>query len=183
MPKVGNTLRRKNPLHSKATVRWGTSEDVVERGRRVMGRIGFDPCSEERFNDVVKADKYYSLLERGENALKLPWFDDALVNPPGGFIRQFWEKLIAETMEGRVTRAIWVGFSMEQLGQLADATVHFSDFSICFVRKRIKFKRHDGYSGSPSHANYIAGVGVDRDAFDREFGAIGKVQHGPLAMS
>lgn len=164
--------------HSKGTKRWGTSPDVVEACRRTMGGIDLDPCSEERFQAVVLATEYYSLLERGQDALALPWFGRVMCNPPGGVITEFWNHAFSQPIE----QMMWVGFSVEQLCVLADEDVHPSDFSICFLRRRIRFRRHDGYSGSPSHGNYVVGVGVDCDAFDREFSELGKIQHGPMAL-
>lgn len=165
--------------HSKATPRWGTDEKTVEASRRTMGGIDFDPCSEERFNAVVQATQYYSLLERGEDALKLSWFGRTLCNPPGGLVVEFWRYALTQPVE----QLIWVGFSVEQLCILASEVAHPSDFSLCFLRKRIPFRRHDGFQGSPSHGNYCVGIGVSRTAFDREFGALGKVQHGLLALT
>lgn len=177
-----------NAQHSNETCRWGTPTDTVERARRTMGKITLDVCSEAKFNEVVKAERYYSLLERGEDGLKLPWFGNVLLNPPGeekgqprqDYVRRFWEKMLSEPID----QCVYVGFSMEQLGILADATAHPSDFSICYVRNRLKFRRHDWVPGTvdrPSHANFIVGVGVSHAAFVREFGEIGKVQAGPLA--
>ncbi len=164
--------------HSKATNRWGSPSDIVERGRRVMGGIDLDPASEARFDEIVRAGRHYSLLERGEDGLVLPWFGRVWCNPPGGLIRKFWERLLHEE---RVDQAIWVGFSMDQLGYLASASAHPSDFSHCFVTQRIPFRHHEDPSKEqPSHANYIVGLNVDPTAFDREFAPIGKVQHGPL---
>ncbi|HEY6019172.1 MAG TPA: hypothetical protein VIY48_04510 [Candidatus Paceibacterota bacterium] len=150
-----------------------------------MGGIDLDPCSEAQFNEVIKATKYYSLLERGEDGLKLPWFGKVWLNPPGeernkprlGLVRAFWEKLFTEDVE----QAIYVGFSMEQLGQLADASVHPSDFSICYLRNRLHFNRHDGNNGSPTHSNFICGINVFHDSFEREFKDLGKVQRGPMS--
>lgn len=173
-----------NPQHLAVTNRWGTPEDIIERARRCMGGITLDPCSEERFNEVVKAEQYYSLLERGEDGLVLPWHGKVLLNPPGdtrkgrlGLVRKFWEKMLTEEIE----QCVYIGFSMEQLGQLADASAHPSDFSICYLRQRIHFNRHDNKNGSPSHSNFVAGVSVDHAAFVREFGELGKIQKGPLA--
>ncbi len=176
-----------NPMHSAATHRWGTAEYIVEAIRRVMGGIDLDPCSESYFNEVVKATQYYSFTERGEDGLQLPWFGNVILNPPGeekgkprqNYVRKFWERLLSQP---DVKQACYVGFSMEQLGILADASAHPSDFSICFLRNRIPFDRHDRPrgKGSPSHANFVTGIGVDHDAFVREFSSLGKVQKGPL---
>ncbi len=172
--------------HSKATVRWGTPNDgkwnIVDRCRRTMGGIDLDPCSEEKFNLVVQATQYYSLLERGEDGLGLPWFGRMMINPPGLVVREFWEKALMSEAE----QIMWVGFSNEQLGQLADASAHPSDFAICYLRKRIPFNRFDATPDTPdrpAHANYICGISVDPDAFIREFGDLGKIQFGPLARS
>ncbi len=179
----------KNVKHSKGTVRWGTpngkpedGEDIVDRCRRVMGAIDFDPCSEERFNAVVKATRYYSLLERGEDALLLPWEGRTMCNHPGGLTKKFWRKLFQSP---DVTQCMWIGFSNEQLGILASEEYHPSDFSICYHRKRVPFNRHDAQpddDNNPAHANYTCGVGVDHNAFVREFGPLGKIQAGPLAI-
>lgn len=152
-----------------------------------MGGIDLDPCSESYFNEVVKATQYYSFTERGEDGLQLPWFGNVILNPPGeekgkprqNYVRKFWERLLSQP---DVKQACYVGFSMEQLGILADASAHPSDFSICFLRNRIPFDRHDRPrgKGSPSHANFVTGIGVDHDAFVREFSSLGKVQKGPL---
>jgi hypothetical protein len=160
-----------------------------------MGKITFDPCSESLFNKVVQADVYYSFLERGEDGLKLPWRQatwnldvvNVLLNPPGeekgkkrvGYVRKFWEKMLVEPID----QCVYIGFSNEQLGILADASAHPSDFSICYLRNRIPFNRHDRPEGegSPSHANFAVGVNVDHEAFVREFGPLGKIQKGPLA--
>lgn len=162
--------------HSKATPRWGTPEDLVERAHHVMGGIDLDPCSEAKFQEVVQAATYYSLDERGEDGLVLPWKGRVFCNPPGGSVRQFWRR----AMEQPIEQMIWVGFSVEQLCVLAGEEKHPADFSICFLRRRIDFERHDGYHGSPSHSNYIVGVNVYRDAFAANFFDLGKVMHGPL---
>jgi hypothetical protein len=168
--------------HSKATPRWGTPSDIVERARRCMGGIDLDPSSESKFNATVQATRYYSLLERGEDGLKLPWFGRVFCNPPGGLVVAFWECLLGSGIE----QAIWVGFSVEQLCILADAAAHPADFSLCYVRKRIPFKHHAATPTTkdrPSHANYIVGVSVAHEAFESEFGPIGKVTRGPMSFS
>lgn len=177
----------KNIRHSNETHRWGTPEDIVERARRTMGGIDLDPCSEEKFNRIVQAVQYYSLLERGEDGLVLPWRGRILLNPPGeekgkprqNYVRRFWERALSEPID----QCIYIGFSMEQLGILADASAHPSDFSICYLRNRIPFVRHDrepGEGDRPAHANFVCGINVDHALFTKEFSRLGKVQAGPL---
>lgn len=169
--------------HSKEEVRWGTPADIVERARRVMGSIDLDPCSSISFNSIVKATEFYSLDDFGQDGLKLPWKGNVFLNPPGGSVKEFWRK----SFELDVTcnkwpqtswnKLFWVGFSVEQLALLADERHHPMDHEFCFciLRKRIRFTRHDGYSGSPSHANYVTAIGVDPADFAREFRDLGRV--------
>lgn len=171
------TVVPKNVLHSKATPRWGTPADIIERARRVMGGIDLDPCSETKFNAIVKAKQFYSLEERKEDGLALPWHGKVLLNPPGGLVREFWEKMLSEDID----QCVYIGFSLEQLALLADCHVHPAELSICYLRKRIRFTRHDGFSGSPSHGNFVCGINVDHARFDKEFGSLGKVIAGPQA--
>lgn len=164
--------------HSKATVRWGTPSQFADISRKVMGGdIDLDPCSEERFNKVIQARTYYSLLEREEDGLQLPWFGNVLCNPPGGLVKKFWQKAMSENIE----QMMWIGFSVEQLCILADEMAHPLDFSCCILRRRIGFTRHDAFEGSPAHGNYACGVGVDTTRFEEHFGPLGKVTHGKLS--
>ncbi len=182
--------------HSHETSRWGTPDDsrfrIVSRARLTMGSIDFDPCSEEKFNKTVKATTYFSFIERGEDGMTLPWVKDAntLLNPPGeekgkprqNFVKRFWNKMLVEPIK----QCIYIGFSMDQLAILADAKYHPTDFSCLFLRNRIPFDRHDlnpGEKGQPSHANFVVGYKVDHKAFVKNFGELGKIIAGPLAVN
>ena len=133
--------------HSNESVRWGTPAEWIAREREVFdGPIHFDPCSEAEFNAVVGAEHYFSLEERGEDGLKLPWPHYGLmdginvhINPPGGLIREFWRKTLDEIS---VKQCMWTGFAMNQLNLLADEVAHPTDFSIVYLRSRIKFVPH-----------------------------------------
>lgn len=157
--------------HSKATQRWGSPEDIVERARRVMGGIDLDPCSESTFQAVVQAATYYSFTERGEDGLALPWFGRVFCNPPGGLVPEFWDRAITSSVD----QFFWVGFSVEQLCILTDAAQHPLEFAHCILRKRIPFTRHDGFEGSPSHGNYVCYSGPNTGAFKREFAPLGRI--------
>lgn len=160
-----------NALHSAVTPKWGSPADIVERARFVMGSIDLDPCSSDSFNEVVQAEIHYSLDDRGEDGLALGWSGRVFCNPPGGLVRQFWQKAMNEP----ITQMIWVGFSVEQLALLANEQYHPMDFSFCILRKRLHFTRHDGYSGSPSHSNYLTGYKVDHAKFTEAFSSLGRV--------
>lgn len=167
-----------NAQHSAATPRWGTPPDIIQREKHVIGAFDLDPCSEGAFLHIVNAKKAYCLEDRGEDGLKLPWFGRVHVNPPGGYVRDFWLKMFSEPVD----QAFWIGFSLEQLAQLADCEHHPLDFSCVIPRKRIGFTRHDGYRASPSHSNYIVGINVSHDLFKEAFGDLGKITFGDSAI-
>jgi hypothetical protein len=131
-----------NALHSKKTPKWGTPEDIATRGRLSMGGvIHLDPGSSELFNTAIGAEHIYTEETDG---IKSPWDAwgreiNVFLNPPGGLVEAFWQKLIEEWASGVVSKAIWIGFSVEQLATLQDSDLYPLDFSTMIARKRIPF--------------------------------------------
>lgn len=174
--------------HSKGSKRWGTPEDLVERARRCMGTIDLDPFSEPKFQETVKATRWHGPgSPYSEDGLIPDWAwygvltpepTCCFVNPPGGLVREAWRKLITEHARGYVKQAIWIGFNVEQLCILADEQCHPTEFLCLYNRSRIPFIRHDGYEGSPAHANYIVSIGVTDTDFEREFADLGRIVKG-----
>jgi hypothetical protein len=186
-------------LRASSSPRWGGG--VIHDGDRLVkvidleraflgGAIDLDPCSERVFEPEIGATVAYSLTDRDEDGLALPWGGELLdraplpprvrvhCNPPGGLVREFWHKSLEEWGVGRVHAIAWVGFSVEQLCVLADEKPHQLDFATCFLRRRISFARHDGHAGSPSHANYITLVGGDPFRFACVMAPHGRVELG-----
>lgn len=168
--------------HSAATPRWGTEQLYIDRARQALGgRIELDPMSEPAFNEAVKAARIYTAED---SCFDHQWrAETVLLNPAGGLVVEAWRKLIDEWCSGRVDRAVWIGFSVEQLALLANEHHHPLDFSWCIPRKRIRFRRHDGYVGSPSHSNYVVGIGIEHWTFDTAFGDLGRVGCGIKAVA
>lgn len=214
-----------NARHSKATPRWGTPADWCEMSRVALGgRIALDPMSEPMFNEVVQAERYYT---EADDCFAQSWAcDSMLINPAGGLVVPGWQKLVSEWTKGNVRRAIWIGFSVEQLNLLADEPLHPDDFSKLTVRGRIDFltlhprravvdsngsdltlecghvvrlqarktAAPKSYrctecigspesNGAPSHANYVVGLGITVDQFERAFLGRGRFHHGRLAIT
>ncbi len=171
-----------NVQHSKATNRWGTPPTYVERARQALGgAIGLDPMSSSEFNEVVRADCFYT---EADDCFSHAWKTNTLfLNPAGGTVLRAWRKLTDEYFANNVNKAIWIGFSVEQLSRLADEGYHPLDFSWLLPRKRIPFIRHDGYVGSPSHANYVIGMGMPHNIFIDAFAGLGKIGRGQFSLS
>ena len=80
--------------------------------------------------------------------------------------------LLRNSLTGRVSEAIFVGFTLELLRstQSCDAKwPHPFDFSICVPRERLKFG-----GDQPTHANVIVYVGGDVQRFEMSFSALGR---------
>lgn len=172
-----------NARHSKATPRWGTPPEIVAMARAALGgRIELDPMSEPAFNRVVGADRFYT---KRDDAFKRSWrCETMLINPAGGLVVEAWSALTAGFRARVVQRAIWVGFSVEQLNVLADEEFHPDDFSKLTLRRRINFltpRLTPG--GAPSHGNYIVGLGIDALTFEQAFAGMGRFSHGRYAIN
>lgn len=169
-----------NARHSKATTRWGTPAEWVEPARRALGgRIELDPMTEPRSQRIVRAERFYT--ERRDCFARSWACETALVNPSGGLVVKAWRMLTGCWWAGVVARAIWIGFSVEQLNLLADEPWHPDDFSKLTCRRRISFVRHDGYTSTPSHANYVVGLGIEPALFEAAFAGRGRFHHGKHA--
>jgi hypothetical protein len=178
-------------LHSKNTPRWGTPSDIVERARVCLGQIDLDPASSVDFNQIVKATRIFTEHDSGLNrSWILSQHLDSLpeegitvfLNPPGGLVKEFWRQLVDQIELGHVSKAVWIGFSVEQLCILQDTKPYPMDFATVILRKRLAFTKETGESGgAPSHGNYITGIGIDRDIFSTCFGDLGRIHFGDLA--
>lgn len=215
-----------NGRHLAISGRRGTPPDWVEMSRAALGgHIELDPMSEPAFNEIVRAERFYTEQQSG---LGQPW--NALtvfLNPHGGLVVEAWRKLTQEHRAGRVTAAIWIGFSMEQLNLLADEVEHPMDFSMLIARGRIDFlttepmrtvmseitkgvlllecghrftvtaRKHAAAKqvrcsecegapeplGSPTHSNYVVGMGIPADRFEAAFAGRGRFSHGQFAIA
>lgn len=183
-------------LHSKKTPKWGTPEEIAMLSAMALGgAIHLDPASSPEFNQRVGALK---IITEAEDGLKTPWNYDpnsdldplpreippcsVFLNPPGGLVKEFWARLVQHYAEGLVRNAIWIGFSVEQLCILQDTDLYPLDFRTVILRKRLAFTQESGTpGGSPSHGNYITGLGIGEEIFSSCFGDLGRIVVGALA--
>jgi ParB family chromosome partitioning protein len=155
----------------------------MDVAREVMGGIDLDPASCEEANKTVGATHFFT-REDGENVFHIPWDGRVFLNPPGpvkgdkttkGIVNRFWEKLVEEWKDGRVTQAVFVCFSIEQLQTLQNTLYSPFQFFICVPKKRVAFT---GSGSSPCHGNAIIWLPGDRcsnptQCFFRVFDKIG----------
>lgn len=168
--------------HSSKNDRWLTPRWVVYMANQFLGQIDLDPASEAEANLTVGAKRFIGFAEDG---LVADWGDAStiFINPPGGKLdgkyksdpvlkpcrslpQAFLAKLIQytwETRKGLATRAVYVGFSLEQLQSLQSnpkAKKFLECCTIVIPNKRIQFELPNDLRGSvgkrsPTHANFI----------------------------
>ncbi len=127
---------------------------IVGLARGLMGGIDLDPCTSPHANALHQIPNAYGpggvlawaraddILPRvlsphdGGLCASLPWFGRMYVNPPGGRdVRRWWDRLLAEWIQGTVEQAVFMGFNIEHLrtGQ------HALEFPLCIPAKRLEF--------------------------------------------
>lgn len=198
------TRRSPNVRHSAEQPNWQTPAEDIDCARIALGprtdgaggNIALDPFSCLSGNLRVRADRYFG-PDNNFDGFVMPWIAETVfINHPGKTTKRSWLKMCAELAAGHFRRAVWVGFSVEQLCILSEPTELSAsdrwgcgafvptDFSICFLRKRIHFIDPDApdRESRPGHANYILGIGTSIDAFEQAYRHRGQIVHGALAL-
>lgn len=172
--------------------------EVVEPARRVLGGFDLDPASCAAFNETIRATRFIgkpndglAVEWHGRVWLNPPGgtftpkrkkkTDPKLTITPEDAAHKlhfgtdsraaaWWYKLIGEYQAGRVTGAVFCGFTLEilrttQHGKWPSAY----RFPVCIPRERLCF---DG--DQPTHANAIIYLGPDVELFMREFSTVGE---------
>lgn len=211
-----------NPRHLSLSNDHFTPGPVVEAARFVMGGIDLDPASSEIGNTVIRATRFFTPENNGlkqewtgrafvnppgaksdnlERRVLIKCEETGECGLPIGHKhegtessqKKWWFKLAQEYDAGRVTQAIFVGFSVEilQTTQVNPTIPIFPlDFPLCFPRNRLAYWReeHDGINGgmklvegkSPPHASVLIYLPPKGDknaveAFRERFSVLGRV--------
>lgn len=115
---------------------WYTPKDIIELARSVMGSIDTDPASCETANKIVKAGKFFDVMQDG---LSQKWSGNVWMNPPysRGLCSSFVHKLIEERESGNISQAIAIANNATETewGQLLLKNCD----AICFRSGRVRF--------------------------------------------
>lgn len=102
--------------------------------------------------------------------------------PPCGckLVSKFWTKLCDSFMDEKVTQAIWIGFSLEQLQTLQNAETLYDprQFKVCIPSRRLAYlDPENDYrpAKSPPHSSYVAYLGMREEEFQDRFSEFGSV--------
>jgi hypothetical protein len=151
------------PQHSSNSNEHYTPTDIVNAAFAVMDGIDLDPATTAPVNERVGAKKFYTQEMDG---LAHEWFGSVLLNPPGGKTKNvsnafiWWEKLVGEYLAGRVTQAVFVGFTLEIQATSQDAERWVGDFPYCIPRNRLAFDHEVFHNFSDDGPIFPIGTGV-----------------------
>jgi len=133
------------------------------------GYIDLDPASCERANEVVLANRYYTIED---DALKRPWHAKTVfLNPPygtdgGKSSAGVWsQRLISEYECGNVGEAILLVFASTSEKWFQP----LFQYPICFSNHRIRFHGLQGGGNQPPKGNAFVYFGTDVARFARVF--------------
>jgi hypothetical protein len=158
--------------HSSNTNEWRTPVRYVDVLREVFeGRIELDPASSTKGNEVVGAERYYTISDDG---LAQPWNADTLfLNPPYGKLigkshAGVWaQRLISEYTSGNVRQAILLvtACTSERWFQ------PLFQYPLCFTNHRIPFNGVDGKGKAPTKGSAFVYFGTNPERFASIFSA------------
>lgn len=156
--------------HASGENEWYTPSQYIEAARTVMGSINVDPASTAAANEIVKADRFYSL---DDNGLVADWYGNVWMNPPYAqpAVSMFSAKLVEQWECGNVQSAI-------VLINNATETVWFQSLvrcacAVCFPLARVRFWQPGGATGAPLQGQAVLYLGKDAQIFIQHFGVFG----------
>lgn len=149
---------------------WYTPAKYIEAARTVMTEIDMDPASSVKANQVVKAQRFFTIDDDG---LAKDWAGRVWLNPPyGGLSGPFTAKLIEEYEAGAVLEAILL------VNANSTDTAWFAplwDHVLCFTDHRIDFQSPTGAKNNSTHGSVFVYLGRDCPRFFEHFGQFGAV--------
>jgi len=169
-PKEAPAIAHNHRAKGTGENEWYTPAEYIEAARAVLGTIDLDPASSPLANEMVCAEKIFTIDDDG---LSRKWVGRVYLNPPYSqpAIAQFSEKLTSEWESGNLEAAIALTHNYTDTGwfhRMANACS-----AICFTRGRIGFLSPEGKKASPTQGQAFFYFGKDVACFSREFARIG----------
>ena len=151
---------------------WYTPIEFIEAAREVLGIIDLDPASHPEANEIIKANRFYSIENDG---LSHDWHGKTWMNPPyaADMIGKFTGKLVKHYEKDDIDEAI-------VLTNNATETKWFQEMlqsaaAVCFPANRIKFWSPEKNTATPLQGQAIFYFGKKTVVFAEAFEAFGQV--------
>lgn len=153
------------------TEEWYTPKEIIDSVLEVLGEIDLDPCSNNKSQSMVPANKYFT---KEEDGLTKSWDGTVYMNPPyGGEIKDWIIKLLDEWESGNTIEAIALVPARTDTDWFSRIDAH----PWCAVRGRLKFSNHKNSAPFPSAVFYLGSEG-DIEGIERFFKVFSK--HGTI---
>lgn len=155
---------------------WGTPPELIESARKVMGSIDVDPASNDKAQQVVKANIYYTEQNSG---LGLGWRGNVWLNPPygRGLAKPFINELVDNCSNGYTKQAIVLLNTVYTSKWWRESMIAKHVTALCLPDERIAFINPN--TGEPEDGNdrdqIIVYLGNQPDDFCIEFEKYGMV--------
>lgn len=172
-PEKFQTAKKAHVANASGENEWYTPPEFIERARQAMGGIDLDPASCKEAQKVVKAKRFYDILDDG---LSKKWKGRVWMNPPYSkdACSKFAEKLLAHAAAGDISQACVLVNNATETAWMQPMLRTCA--AVCFPEGRIKFHDKTGKpANSPLQGQAILYFGSNRDDFEKAFSDIGPI--------
>jgi len=149
-----------------------TPHDLITRVRQTLGGIDLDPMSCVQANRIVKARRYFTLLDDGLNRT---WRAQSVyLNPPGSLRLQAHRKFVESFQAGLFPRGCVVLYDWDHSTRWWQALAT-QDPAWALLRRRMKFSDPGGRMVDVGRSQALAFVGIDPERVRAHFADIARI--------
>lgn len=158
--------------HSTGEFEWYTPKEIIEAARKLMITIDVDPASSDVANQIIKANKYYTIEDDGLNQ---EWRGNVWMNPPYSqpMVTQFCNLLVEKYVMSEINQACVLVNNATETDFYQNMMKHCK--AICFIKGRVKFIDEEGSTGAPLQGQTILYFGDNVKDFSFIFSEFGVV--------